>query len=86
MVLMSVGLTGIFVLISNLVFGATAALVASVCAIVLVGVVWFAVPLGRRARVEARQRPRRAGSHLPNISSSTDQPNPGRRGRCRHVA
>ncbi len=54
MVFMSVGLTGILVLISNIVFGAAAALVAGACALVLVGVVWFAVPLGRRARVEAR--------------------------------
>jgi hypothetical protein len=51
MVFMSLGLTGILVLISNLVFGTTAALVAGIAALIIVGGAWFAVPLIRRGQL-----------------------------------
>ena len=48
---LSVGLTGIVVLIADVVFGGVAAAVAGVLAAVTVGGVWFALPLARRRQL-----------------------------------
>jgi O-antigen/teichoic acid export membrane protein len=48
MMFLGVGLTGILVLISDLIFGGTAAVVAGVVAGVAIAGLWFAVPLKRR--------------------------------------
>jgi amino acid transporter len=45
---LAVGLTGILVLISDFVFGSTAAVVVGACTAAVVGVLWFAVPLRHR--------------------------------------
>ncbi|HWF73775.1 MAG TPA: DUF6328 family protein [Solirubrobacteraceae bacterium] len=54
MVFLAVGLTGILVLISDLMFGGTAAAVAGVLAGLALGAVWFALPLTRRGRPAER--------------------------------
>ncbi len=54
MAFMSLGLTGILVLISNVVFGASAAIVAGILALAVVGVAWFAVPISRRRALSDR--------------------------------
>lgn len=63
MVFLAVGLTGILVLISDMMFGGTAATVAGVIAAVAIAAVWFAVPLRRRWATERNDplRPRRSG-------------------------
>lgn len=48
MMFLGVGLTGILVLISDLIFGGTAAVVAGAAAGVTIAGLWFAVPLKRR--------------------------------------
>ncbi len=48
MVFLAVGLTGILILISDLMFGGTAAAVAGAVAGIVLGGLWFAVPLSRR--------------------------------------
>jgi hypothetical protein len=50
MVFMTIGLTGILVLISDVIFGGVTAVVAGVLTALLVGALWFAVPLRRRLR------------------------------------
>jgi hypothetical protein len=52
MVFMWVGLTGILVLISHVVYGAAMAAVVGTGMAVVIGVLWFALPLRRRARLE----------------------------------
>ncbi|MDQ6779524.1 MAG: DUF6328 family protein, partial [Actinomycetota bacterium] len=52
MVFLAVGLTGILILISDLTFGGTAAVVAGVLAAAMLGALWFALPLNRRRRGE----------------------------------
>ena len=51
MVFLTVGLTGILVLISDVLFGAATAIVVGGLGAVLVSALWFAVPLRRRRRV-----------------------------------
>lgn len=51
MVFLTIGLTGILVLLSNVIFGAVTAAVAGTAAAVGVGVLWFGVPLRRRLKV-----------------------------------
>jgi hypothetical protein len=48
MVFLGVGLTGILILITHLMFGGTAAVIAGVGAAVTIGGLWFALPWGRR--------------------------------------
>lgn len=48
---LTVGFTGILVLLSNVVFSGVAAAVVGACGAVVIGTVWFAIPLRRRARV-----------------------------------
>jgi ABC-type lipoprotein release transport system permease subunit len=50
-VFLTAGMTGILVLISNVVFGATTALVVGVLTAAIVGGLWFGIPLLRRRRV-----------------------------------
>lgn len=52
MVFLAVGLTGILVLISDMMFGGSAALVAGVLAAIAIGGVWFALPLNHRRASE----------------------------------
>ncbi len=47
-----VGLTGIMVLISHVLFGATTAIVVGVCAAAFVTGVWFGIPLRRRRQLD----------------------------------
>jgi Family of unknown function (DUF6328) len=49
---LAVGLTGILVLISHVLWGTTAALVVGVCTAVTVSGLWFGIPLGRRAQLD----------------------------------
>ncbi len=51
---MSLGLTWILVLISNIVFGASAAIVAGILALAVVSVAWFAVPISPRRALSDR--------------------------------
>ena len=51
MAFLTVGLTGILVLISDVVFGLATAIVVGSVAAVLVSGLWFAVPLSRRRRL-----------------------------------
>lgn len=48
MVFLTVGLTGILALISDVVFGAVAAVVFGAGTAIFVSVLWFAIPLARR--------------------------------------
>jgi uncharacterized protein DUF6328 len=50
---LTVGLTGIMVLISHVIFGTVAAIIVGVCAAVIVSVLWFGLPLARRRKLEA---------------------------------
>lgn len=50
MAFLGVGLAGILVLISDLVFGGVAAVAAGAAGVVTIAVLWFAVPLRRRMR------------------------------------
>jgi O-antigen/teichoic acid export membrane protein len=50
MMLLTVGLTGILVLISHVMFGAATAIVVGICAAMLVSALWFAIPLRRRRK------------------------------------
>jgi hypothetical protein len=52
MVFLAAGLTGILVLISDLMFGGTAAAVAGIIAGVALGGLWFALPLRRRREAD----------------------------------
>jgi hypothetical protein len=68
MAFLAVGLTGILVLISDLMFGGTAAAVAGAIAAAVIGGLWFALPLRHRREAEAENdgadpslQPRRAG-------------------------
>jgi hypothetical protein len=56
MVFLAAGLTGILVLISEMMFGGVAAMAAGVLAGVGIGGVWFAIPLSRRRRHRRRRR------------------------------
>jgi hypothetical protein len=47
---MAVGLAGIIVLITHMMFGSAAAIAAGAVAAALLGVVWFVVPLRRLSR------------------------------------
>jgi hypothetical protein len=49
---LAVGLTGIIVLISHVLWGTTAAVVVGVCTAVFVSGLWFGIPLARRAQLE----------------------------------
>jgi hypothetical protein len=55
-VFLTAGMTGILVLISNVVFGGTTAAVVGVLTAVSVAGLWFGVPLNRRRRVHADTR------------------------------
>jgi hypothetical protein len=48
MLLLSLGMTGILVLISNFLFGTVAAVVVGVTAAAVLGTLWFGLPLARR--------------------------------------
>jgi hypothetical protein len=50
MVLVTIGLTGILLLISNVLFGGVTAAIVAVVALVGVATLWFGVPLRRRRR------------------------------------
>jgi O-antigen/teichoic acid export membrane protein len=51
MAFMTVGLTGVIVLISDVVFGAAVAVIAGVLTAITVSVLWFVIPLGRRSNI-----------------------------------
>jgi hypothetical protein len=53
MVFLAAGLTGIMVLIADMVFGATAAVIAGIVAFVVITGLWFGVPLTRRRDTDA---------------------------------
>jgi hypothetical protein len=55
MALVTVGLTGILLLISNVLFGGVAAAIVAVVALVGVATLWFGVPLHQSHR-ESRER------------------------------
>ena len=55
MALVTVGLTGILLLISNVLFGGVTAAIVAVVALVGVATLWFGVPLHQRHR-ESRER------------------------------
>jgi O-antigen/teichoic acid export membrane protein len=59
MAFLTVGMTGILVLISDVMFGGVTAVIAGVLTAVLVGALWFAVPLRRRLRPERQAAARR---------------------------
>ena len=50
MVLVTVGLTGILLLISNVLFGGVTAAIVAAVALVAVATLWFGVPLLQRHR------------------------------------
>jgi hypothetical protein len=52
MVFLGLGLTGILILISDLMFGGAAAAVAGAVTAVIIAVLWFALPWGRRRATE----------------------------------
>jgi hypothetical protein len=52
MVFLALGLTGILILISDIMFGGAAAAAAGVLAAVVLGALWFALPLTRRRHAE----------------------------------
>jgi O-antigen/teichoic acid export membrane protein len=52
MVFLGIGLTGILILITHLMFGGTAAVIAGVAAAIIIAGLWFAVPWGRRRASE----------------------------------
>jgi hypothetical protein len=54
-IFLAVGLTGILVLISDVIFGGVTAAIVGLATAVVVGVVWFALPL-RQRRASARPR------------------------------
>jgi hypothetical protein len=49
---LTVGLTGILVLISHVVFSAAAAAVVGACSLIVLSGIWFALPLARRRHVQ----------------------------------
>jgi len=51
MVFLTAGFTGILVLISHVVFGATTAIVVGTCAALLASAIWFGIPLYRRRQL-----------------------------------
>jgi hypothetical protein len=53
---LTVGLTGIMVLISHVIFGALAAIIVGACVAVVVSALWFAIPLARRRKLRAHDR------------------------------
>jgi O-antigen/teichoic acid export membrane protein len=53
MLFLTVGMTGILVLISDVVFGGVTALVVGICAALLVSGLWFGIPLRRRRQLQA---------------------------------
>ncbi len=52
MVFLTIGLTGIMVLISHVLFGATTAIVVGICAVAFVSGLWFGIPLLRRRQLD----------------------------------
>jgi hypothetical protein len=57
MIFLALGLTGILVLISDLVFGGPAAAIAGVATAVVIGGLWFALPLAHRRQTQERDSP-----------------------------
>ncbi len=53
---LTVGFTGILVLIANVVFGATTAAVTGSCAAILMIMIWFVLPIRRRIAVRGVRR------------------------------
>jgi hypothetical protein len=56
MAFLTAGMTGIFVLITDYVFGGVAAVIAGALTALAVSSIWFAVPLLRRAHANSRER------------------------------
>jgi cation transport ATPase len=52
MVFLTVGLTGIMVLISHVLFGAATAIIVGICAAAFVSGLWFGIPLLRRFQLD----------------------------------
>jgi hypothetical protein len=61
MVFLAIGLTGILVLISDMMFGGAAGAVAGVLAAAGIGSLWFAMPMHRRRDADEALHARRSG-------------------------
>ncbi len=69
-VFLSVGLTGILVLITDFLFGGTAAVVVGTLTAAFLAIVWFAIPLHRRGRFA--QVPRGSSKEMRNDERRND--------------
>ena len=72
MVFLGVGLVGILVLISDLVFGAAAAVIAGVVTGVVIGALWLGVPLARRRKADTAIRRYARGDPGSSVGSPSE--------------